>query len=308
MPPTDIDSLVADPGYQQLGPEDQTSIRRDLYRKEARNPGFQALLPEERHTIAKRILFPESQFPETVNEVTPQPTIGETFQTGFQRLQESSKTPPGSLKAAGQQALGLAEMAGSLGQPAFNFVTRKAKDVSDFFQEKFDPPEGGGLHISDVAGAITRASGDVAASLGPIKALSAVKGPLRRALPTIKEKVAGVEAGRVASQARVETNRVAGLAGAEADRVSGLAKTATEAERRLAGLEQQTTQAQRRVVQGQGERALRTGKEGVEPRAARDIAQVESDLAIQQQRVGQGAAQAGAPIAPKKINFEKLTQ
>lgn len=281
-----LDQILSDPGYQALKPEERTGIRRSFYQQTAKDPGFRSLSQEERQSIFREILFPASEYPETERAARPKPTIGEAFSGGIKALTASPKnileavTDPLSLTPSARQRNlerigGALEMAGSPLQPAANLVSGAGERVSDYLSGK------GYGRTADVAAGLTTAVGDYATGLGLAKGAGMLKAPLARALPTIKERVAPLQAQKE------------------------LLPTTTE--QRLADLDKLATEAQATTSAAQAGRMqqIPATRQAIQDRAGQEIGAVERQLTEHQRAVGLEAAQAGAPVGPKRMNFEK---
>lgn len=175
-----------------------------------------------------------------------------------------------SPEAAGpaKTLVGALEMASAPLQPAANLVTRTGERVSDYLTKK------GYGRVADVAAGLTTGVGDYATGVGLAKGLKLLRAPLARALPTKTEQVASVQ-------------------GAGEQRLSDLEKLATEQQAKAVGAQAERLQQ------------IPVARQAARERGAQDIAAVEQQLAEQQRGVGLEAAQAGAPVGPKRMNFEK---
>lgn len=275
MPPAEsLDEILSDPGYQALNPGERTGIRRAFYQKTTRDPGFLGLKPEDRHSIARDILFPASEYPEDKREMRPQPTTGEMFSGGIKKIFAPVSTEPSdivgplSYKGDVERLLGGLEVLGAPLQPAANLVTRVGEHVSDYLTGK------GYGRVGDVAAGLTTGVGDYLTGAGAAKGVNLLKAPLARALPTIKERI--------------------GLASSAGEqRLSDLDKLANEAQATAAGAQAKRLQE------------IPVAKETIKQQGTRDIEAVEQQLAEQQRGVGLEAAQAGAPVGPKRMSFDK---
>ena len=280
-----LEEILSDPGYQALNPEERTGIRRAFYQQTAKDPGFRSLPPREQQTISRDILFPASEYPEQKREARPKLSIREAAKEGWENI----KAPITETDALGlRRMLGVLQVAGSPLQPAANLVTSAGERVSDYLKDIPErtltthlPVPGGGLsttrkaiHPADVAAGLTAGVGDYLTGVGAAKALGLASKPLARFLPTKKEQVTSLQ-------------------GAREQRLSDVEKLATEAQAK-------TTEAQAGRLQ-----QIPATRRAIQKRGTRNIAAAEQKLAAQQQRVGIEAAEAGAPIGPRRTDFEK---
>lgn len=310
--PLGLDDLD-NPDFKQLPPEEQYKGRREVFQHLTKtDPDFRALPPEERG----KVLFPEGVGPQPVAPARPKPTIAEQAASGWERLKNVSPTggPKAfgfSLKPAAQAALGASEIVGSLAAPATNLVTTGAEKVADYLKDVNIPfgamgRTGGGplssTNLGDVAGATASAIGDYATTAGPAMALQKAKPLLAKALPYISEKVGALN---VMKGTRLAANQEAAdqamLRQAQANPI------AAERDARLAAIEEASSQARQNVVQAQGQRqaAIPGQQAAAEGRMTAGKAQVQADLAAQQAAVGKTAAEAAAPIPPRRQNFQR---
>ncbi len=295
------------PDFLALPPGEQYKGRREVYTGLMKNPNFRGLPVEER----SKVLFGESREPK--DEALPKPTSGEMFQSGVKHLFAPPAPPakefswphlPGPTEI--NRALAPLEIVGSI--PPFpqlgNLVSTGAERISDYLKDSpIDVAPGKWYGPANVISGVTKGVGDFATSAGLARLLSLVKAPLVRALPTIKEKVGSLNAGKAAQLAENEkTASEAGLAVAQGEK-----SLAIEANQRLSDLDKLANEAQATTAGGQAERLkqIPAAKMAIQEQGAKDITAVEQQLAGQQAGVGMEAAQAGAPVGPKRLNFDK---
>lgn len=277
----DFQAMLNDPDYQGLPPERQTEIRRGFYRKVASDPDFQSLPGDRRQTIGRGILFPnEARDDKPV--VTPQPSRGfmgsaqdeaakgeEAMRSGWEQLKQGQTfSGPLNMAAGAAQRIG-APVIG----PWNEYVSRPLGNLTR--QLPVPDPETLGQQVEMAT--------DIAGPTAASKALGALKAPLARALPTVKEKLTDLGATRNAANAANATARD--------QRIADVYK----------GADKQTVDLLKDESAKLG--AMPGKRAAAEARGTADIATERANLVQQQEAVGQKAAEAGAPIPPKSKNF-----
>jgi hypothetical protein len=241
----------------------------------------------------------------------PDVTFTGSLKSGFERMITPAKIGGVTLPAPHNVLLGAAEVLSAPVAPLTNLVSRGAKAVSEPFEGLPEPQPftqhlpipGGGIsrtitpeHTAKEIGQAAEFAGDIGGSLGLMGLLKRTRTGLTRLLPTNKEKVA------VLNQRLSDVTRQA-----EQSAQTQLGAAQTEQQARLAALEKQAIEAQQATVAGQARReAVIPGQRaGVIRQAQSDIGDIQTRLAQQQARVGEGAARAGAPTGPARENFAR---
>jgi len=202
-------------------------------------------------------------------------------------------------------------MAAGVSAPLTNLVSRGAKMIAEPFESRPAPKPitqhlpipGGGIsrtftpaHTAEEVGQAAEFVGDIGGSYGVMRGLQALKAPLAKLLPTVKEKTGAL------NQTLSEATKAA-----EQTAETKIGALRTEQQARLAALERDALEAQKVQAVGQAKReaAIPPARANVIQRTQADIDAIKTDLSTQQARVGEAAARAGAPVAPKK-NFNRL--
>lgn len=287
---------LQNPDFKALPEVEQRKGRQVVYDDLMKNDADFRGLPSN-----ERARFLNPSLPKENYTQRPDLSIGTEISEGFKEM--TAPQPVGTNPTLGliKRVPGALRMSSALFAPVTNLVSRGAKAISAPFENlpplrintplpgatPAEPGKGWNLAPAQVAGKTAEIVGDIGANALLAKGAGMLKEPLRRALPTIAEKTGLIN--QRLSQATQAAEDVAANQRSVIPSMESIAQG--EKDFRLGEI-------------GRREAAIPGERQAIAQRVQNDIAAEQTRLTGEQARVGEAAARAAGPVAPRRTSFD----